>query len=1535
MVLKLTDEVESAPLLSLSDGSEPSHTPEFNDAQSAKLHVALGPQSPGLDVVSSAMSSGNAGDYRRLLADTEVLRQQEVRSDILSSILQADPSQITPEVIGVVQGLSNTEVQSPDLRGIIERKYAETYTNTAAASLENDLLEEAHAANPEATAALLDRTEVLSFKKNYAATALDEIQADRQEQSWAGTVFNVVENMVLGQYQTYDQVDDGQFVTAVMPGQNKEQQYAYLWGLDDPEEFKVTFDAAVEDLRSRNPYSAQQWVEGFFSYGGGEAFVDNVTAAADVAGVVPVTRLARALRGVVKGAARNPLKLHEIATDLGKNSDAAVGKIIDDIKGDTFFSQNIKNLPELGNSVASISDPNKLLKGAENLPRAAYNRMKEALLARSELAQKFLLEPNLVDRLVPEELVAYKDILLRDYVKQNPTIQKNVIDVEIADTADLGNVYNAKIVIGQRDGTLFESEFQAKMYFDSRIGGTKDYKVVQNGEGFQIEVYKTVDESKIGNDLKLGTSQRTPESLADSFSSLSYLRSPVSAVSKQQAQARSVAVTSKEMLDDLFSRLAEPFKKLSKGEVSELQDLMVDNRKTQKYFNDFGEFSQAFWDRFKKPPTEGQADTYFAYVQLNDLDLIVRDLDIYKQKARLGVERIAVKVDGNDVGFEGRIQDNLPYGDPTPFRVGVIENGKLTNVRWSGRIFDKDKKLYEKLQNEGYKIINATEPEFKIGEKFLDYVLVKDAKRSRIGVQNIGRKPGGHKVQKYPYYIKQGQISGDEGQMFYRGDKTFWNFRTEAEAKQFLDVLETARQKLLRQDPDAKKYVRDHIPIKSQEFYAAVAAKDINLQVPFAVTKAGSRTIDTGAYQAVQGLTDASRNSHKPSLLGRYLGERSEADLNTIRSEDGRLFEVEPAPYLSPLETLRSASADMISTRLMNDYTLMTRDNYLREFSDVLSGTAEEQANQGLAVLQNPTFKNGTGLEFAKKVQRAKNVSRAYNNLMNQGTELDNKVSLIKEKIVSSVMPKFGPRGQQWLEDRYLGQTADPGVFMRSAGFHMKMGFFNPVQYFKQANSLVNVVSIGGANGLRSGALYPVFRAAMVTNSEKVLAGLGKVANNVGLMKSDEFLESIALYKKSGFNKVGHDVGYLDDIRSPELVEGTGKKLGKAALKLGTTPFAEGERLARLAAWNTAYLERKSLLKGKKIGRADEAAILFRAKTLIGNMTREANAPWQKGYAAVVTQFFGYQARIMEQFLGKQLTGTEKARLFTGYAAIYGTPTALGAWAGVLPIREMLVDYMAEAGMDYENNPVAKVAVDGFANAMTNFIFDKDLNIAASYGPGGLPTFYDLWRQDKTIGDIMLGASGGIALQTFMDSAPFVRGMASEYMDFEGGIYNMTAQDFLQPLRNVSTADSAAKLYGVWNYNVWASKNGVDIMQMELPDAIIATMTGLQPQEIEKAFSQYRASKAGKEDFEAAQKDMIRQYRQAMKMEDGKTREAVIRDIKAQMILKGFTLREMAQTWKYAGDQEMMTDVFFEQYEKLIERKERQENNGNIRSTNP
>lgn len=1528
MDINLTDNQEVGNL-SLTPPT-PIPTDKYLNHQATKLSIALGENSPGVGEITAGMSSGNSEYYMQLLAEKDLLQRQSSKNDILDQIMQSGPENITPEVINIVQGLSDQDMAREDLGNLLEEKYSEKYVNTAVTHLDEDTVDSAMQEDQGASLEMIDRADRMTYKNNIAMTALDSLKRDYEESGWFSKGWDFVERMIpFREWYLKQNVIGADFardypLEDIVPGTNLLNQYSYL-ALTDPKDFNEKFTAAYEYLKERNPQVAMSWVEGFLSYGTSDAILDNIFGVVDVASVLPVSKLGKlgkALRGVVKGGVVNPNNVEKIAAEMGKFEESAVAKTFKDINSGDFFQQNIKNIKDLENSIPSITSPLKTLEGTSSLPQEAITRLKEAMVSRSDRIKEIITNPNLIDTLTTEEYGKLAEEARVSLIKDYPSVGRNVIDVRKSDVADIGNVYSIDILIGRRDGTLFQSEAQAKTWMSRYVKPKFDeYYIEQVGDGYRGVIRKSIDESRLlDNNFKIELDQTTPKGFWNT--NLSVLRSPDYLLSKQNVEARGVSVHTMENLAHSIDELSQPIKNLGTKEFNELNDLWELNRTQQKYYDNIGEFSDAFYMKFNKAPTEKQVDVYFASVQINDLDLVVRDLNWYKQKTALGLEDFTIKhIDEktktiSDLNFEGKLVDNLPFSSKDKFTYIIMDKGKPSKV-FSSRFGDVQKT--RDLIAKGYKIVQVSDQALKVGDRYVGFVITNDFKRGRIGVKNIDRKPGGHKIHDFDYYIKQGNlIDRADGSQAYSGDISLWGIRNEKEGKEVLQALETAREMTLNKNPAATSFVRDTLGIDPKDWYAAIKRGDINLKTPLGLVRKGTRTYDTGMFR---GIEDLSQNEHNLSrnMRSKFGGERDTKDIKVLRSEGGVTFRTEDATYLTPIDTLRHATGNMISVRVMDDYVTLTARNFLREFGDILKTPKTKAESDMVAVLSNPEFLPGAPVE---RIAAAKNVSRSYNNLLNYGTEVDRKVNLYKERLINSILPKFGPRGQQWVSDKMLPLVRDPTVFLRSVAFHSKMGLYNPKQLFLQANQAVNIVAIGGVNGMKGVSLYPLMRSTMWTNRPENLRALAKTAESVGLMKADDFLEAIEAYKRSGFNTIGKDVAYLDDLKGSDIRRTKVGQGFKSFLDLGTTPFKEGERIARMSGWMTAYLERKALVKGRALTRRDYAAILQRSKDLVGNMTRDSNAAWQKGYGAVFTQFFGYSARIAEQLLGKKLTPAERMRLFAGYSVVYGVPSAVTAGTVFLPVREMVREEMMSQGYDPDDSTLEPF-IDGFASSLLSSVIGEDINVAGPYGPGGIPTFYDIIKGDKEIGDLFLGASGSIAGQILMDSIPAIKGMMSEFSDFDGGYYNLTASDFLRPLRNITTVNNAVNLWNVYNFQRWASKNGVDLMQMDLPEATLAAFTGLQPQEMEDTFSRFNSNKEFRDHINSVKKEAERMFRSAMRMEaDDPNREITIRNVKTMMELEGLSEREKVQVWRNAFDTETLQEKSLEQYDKIQKAKE-------------
>jgi hypothetical protein len=940
------------------------------------------------------------------------------------------------------------------------------------------------------------------------------------------------------------------------------------------------------------------------------------------------------------------------------------------------------------------------------------------------------------------------------------------------------------------------------------------------------------------------------------------------------------------------------------------------------------EFEDAYYQMFNKAPTYEQIDAYMAFKQYYDLDWLVRDLDVFKQKAVLGVEKITVASGKDTVTFEGKEVKSLPRGSKTPFRFAIIDDkGMVQNgdSKFSAYMKDSDWKRVDQLIADGYKVVQAYEGRTEIAEEMVNFVLVRNFKRDRVGIMNLNYKEGSRVIQKHPYYIKQPNVALSNGRGRYNGDQTLVNARSAEEAADILKHMETVRKMIVNRTPGVRRYFDENLPMWTlKQFMKAVKDKTIDLNVPFQVTRTGQRTIDSGNVVenlrkeglTIRDFTTDDEFDLSRQVNGRFLGERDEVNMKVYGSEKGKIFEVPDSPVLSPVEALRVSMSNMVDTHVIHDYRLASSRNYTKEFADILEGDRTNFDTEGLSYIFEPRYRSGAD---ANRVKVAEGVRTSILALFNNKTIVERQIDMYKEKLVGSIRSKFGNDTAQWVEDKALPMASNADVAMRAFAFHTKMGFFNIRQFFLQSTTMVNVVAISPLHGVKGAqAVMPLTLAAI--SKKEFTKGFAKRLSKTMGISEDEFTEMVDTYRRSGFSTVGGDVAYLDNLIPPKLHKGKLKKTVGEVLELGGSPFRGGERIARTMAYATAYSERKAAVKGKALTRADEAWILQRAKDMTGNMTRDSNAAYQRGYGAIVTQFFSYQMRLMEQMMSKKLTNMEKARLFTGMGAVYGFPVAAGMTVGVVPVREWLKDILATEGIQYDNT-VAEPFMDGFAATILEAMSGMDLNVSEKFGPGGIPTFYDLLKGDSDLSELLLGASGGIIGDTIADTQPIIKGIISSFDFNDQTNFPILMADLIEPLRNISTVNNAVKLQEAIATGKWISQNENVLTDISLKEAVAGAITGLDPERVSDAFNQLEALSVRKERQASLKKEMIADYKRGIiALRDGNQEDAAkyFSRVKAAGVRGDFNINQMRDMYLQAASSEPLDESVLRSYEQYV-----------------
>ena len=368
---------------------------------------------------------------------------------------------------------------------------------------------------------------------------------------------------------------------------------------------------------------------------------------------------------------------------------------------------------------------------------------------------------------------------------------------------------------------------------------------------------------------------------------------------------------------------------------------------------------------------------------------------------------------------------------------------------------------------------------------------------------------------------------------------------------------------------------------------------------------------------------------------------------------------------ISPIKAMEKSTSELIANQSYRAYTA-------RAINGLLKSAIQE------GVLENAK-------ELVNMTLRQKLINAKIRNTPGAGSKL-----ALEQKKILFRLDRSGLADAQWsgvmnnlsnfLYGKGFGKAADkaadmasvnPMTAMRGFVFDAKLGMFNPSQLYVQASQVINIFAVGGANGLRGGALYGPVRFALHNNNPAVIKRIGEAVAPISGISADEFVDMVAMFKDHGRSMIGVSLAeFGTDAATASSV--FGETVG-AARKAGRFFFNEGELVARTTAWNTAYIEYLAKFPGKSPrGQQGVKWIMNRQDILTQAMSGASRTNLDR---FPFTQFMSYQFRINEaifagSFGGKAvLTGAERLRLAAAHTVVFGA----SGWA------------VAGTAMDYYN----------------------------------------------------------------------------------------------------------------------------------------------------------------------------------------------------------------------------------------------------------
>jgi hypothetical protein len=1173
--------------------------------------------------------------------------------------------------------------------------------------------------------------------------------------------------------------------------------------------------------------------------------------------------------GDIMGAAR-----HDVLAET-----VNAGKALRDFRAQDPLNQGRR----FAGRLPSIFQPETLTAGARSFSREATDRLQAMMNRNAANILTALTRPGRGERLSQEALEAGFNAAEIELKRRYNYANDRVFDVvRVQPEENLAGIAAVAVRIGKPSGELFSTPNQA--WGNARALGLDEsqYNIRQQGKGYYIEAYKAVDETLDSVRILLNTGDNvTPVNMVNEW--LGFLRSSQDTVSPLQSQNRMINVHASTEVQRLMKEVAQGIGTLSKGERTNMRRIFEKNRDfinadgdRGMFYDSLGEFQEAYLREFSRMPTEREAASYFAFRQISDFDYMVRNLGITRDKARQGIERVKYTYQRpneenfpeiREVSFEGKKVDDIPWGNPEDAGIWIES---LERTVQKNTLNSEDAAYIRRLVEGGdHRIIQVANPDVmplksRAGEQAtVNFVIVRNPTFSPLKWDQLPYKPGGHVEYAAQAYIKQPSISriGDDVSNMvhhYRGDSTILGFRTMAEARKYAPKLDQARL-LLKEDriDDLKKFLDDNLPFDLNEFRGMFERRIgpdgketkalLSLDESIVAVAAGRNTLDeipdlASLYSNFRNDVRSSYNLYQ-NIDKKFAGERN-GPLRTVTEDIGAdhnpILSLADAPMIDPFASLERTTANVIRNRFLNDYKIGAIESWMSEFKDLLTefrlqGGPERISADPIYYLHNAVFDEAT--RETARLAAAKSSRDSILQLIGTASPIQQKINTMTSRLMDSIYNKKGQKAVEFTQEHLLAREIDPARFMRSVAFHSKLGLFNWQQFFVNAQSLTHVLAVAGpVNALPSMAAATMMQYLRINARPQMIDKMASMAEKMGYSRAT-FIESFDQLKRTGFYNIEGETAWKNVVNYDIIDSSSGK-----FLDWGTTFFKESERMIRLSAWNSAFLEWRKANPTAAITNKNRNEILRRADLLSVNMTRASNAKWQDGIFSVPTQFLSYQIRLTEQFLGKRLTKGEKLKAVVTYGAMYGLPATAAAGTAI-PFYEAARREALEKGWDL-TNPMTHAMHEGLVSLLLRYITGEDFALTARYAPGGLPLFDQLDADSpiEAIMEILLGPSGSIMhdiLKTFDPFTHAVTGIFSE----DNEKFKLKGNDFLEPLTNVSSINNFTKMFWALNTGRFVTKNEIYIGDATPFQAIFNGITGLMPSEVNDAFLMQRSVK--------------------------------------------------------------------------------------------
>lgn len=399
--------------------------------------------------------------------------------------------------------------------------------------------------------------------------------------------------------------------------------------------------------------------------------------------------------------------------------------------------------------------------------------------------------------------------------------------------------------------------------------------------------------------------------------------------------------------------------------------------------------------------------------------------------------------------------------------------------------------------------------------------------------------------------------------------------------------------------------------------------------------------------------------------------------------------------------------------------------------------------------------------------------------------------------------------------------SSDPTTALRGFAFDLKMGWFAVDQLYMQSLGALAIMTMDPKNGLIGALAYTPMRIAMMNRNPAVLKETARRTSKILGLTEDQFIEMTDHLYNSGRFDIGDTIA--------EIGGGADFGLGyyKRAKEAGRVFFKEGERVNRMISHFVAYKNFREKFPNLNVktpegSRIMDEFITQRADALTLNMTSVSNAPWQKGFLGLTTQWLSYNARFLENaFLSRSLTRGERAKLALSQLVFFG---AAGIGVGT-PLNWYLEE--SETTMSPETYTALRYGVIDYL--LTEFTGSPTaLGGRAGLGEGIVQLVKDFYTEGAL--ETLVGPATGIGYDTFKDGWNVLTSLVT-------GNITMAQIDTEKFFRNIKTVDKIYQTMWAMNTRDIITKKGFEQIRDASTAQIVLNALAVPLQEAQVGFT--------------------------------------------------------------------------------------------------